>query len=313
MNKLKLTVLLLIMGSSMHTFAQQTTTTDTAKRPQVKEVFVNVGAQYISNLTYAGRRDESSVPLILPSVTLVSKHGFFLSAIGYFDLNGSKSGAEGLSVTPGYVFGFDSKKYYGGNVSATKFFITGSSPIILSSFDATIDAQLYANPDNIVKFTVGGSYRFDKNDEHDIINTAELSKEIFAYKTGPTKLNGLKFTPTASLYAGTQSFYQTYYTESQVTRSVETPQKQTPINILFPNQPKQTIISQTVTQENQKEVRRYQLLALSGSMPVTYVINKVQLIFTPYLIKPFNQVDYVSNTSKNGLYFLFSVGGSVTF
>jgi hypothetical protein len=314
MKKYKLIVFFTFMGIGISSFAQHTTATDTsAKKTQIKELFVNAGLQYISNLTYAGRRDESSVPLLLPTLTLVSKHGFFLSAIGYFDLNGSKSGAEGLSVTPGYVFGFDSKKYYGGTVSATKFFITGSSPIILSSFDATIDGQLYANPDDIVKLTVGGSYRFDKNNAHDIINTAELSKEIFAVKTGPTKLNGLKFTPTATLYAGTQSFYQTYYTQSQVTRSVEAPQKQTPINILFPNQPKQTIITQTVTQENQREVKQYKLLAFSGSVPVTYVINKVQISFTPYLIKPFNQVDYVSNTSKNGLYFLFTAGASVTF
>ncbi|WDF77822.1 hypothetical protein PQ469_28450 [Mucilaginibacter sp. KACC 22773] len=313
MKKYKLIVLLIIMGSGTVSFAQRTVTDTASKKPQLKELFVNAGLQYISNLTYAGRRDDSSVPLLLPTLTLVSKHGFFLSAIGYFDLNGSKSGAEGLSITPGYVFGFDSKKYYGGTISATKFFITGSSPIILSSFNATIDGSLYANPDNIVKLSIGGSYRFDKNNKNDIINTAELSKEIFAVKTGATKLNGLKLTPTASLYAGTQSFYQTYYTESQVTRSVETPQKQTPINILFPNQPKQTIITQTVTQENQKEVRKYQLLAFSGSIPVTYVINKVQIVFTPYLIKPFNQVDYVSNTSKNGLYFLFSAGASVTF
>lgn len=304
-------MLLIIMGGSISSFAQKKDTI--AKKTQVKELFVNAGIQYISNLTYAGRRDESSVPLLLPTLTLVSKHGLFLSAIGYFDLNGSKSGAEGLSVTPGYVFGFDSKKYYGGTISATKFFITKSSPIILASFDATIDGQLYANPDNIVKLTVGGSYRFGKNSSHDIINTAELSKEIFAVKTGATKLNGLKFTPTATLYAGTQSFYQTYYTESQVTRSVETPQKQTPINILFPNQPKQTIITQTVTQENQREVKQYKLLAFSGSVPITYAINKWQIIFTPYLIKPFNQVDYVNNTSKNGLYFLFTAGASITF
>lgn len=304
-------MLLIIMGSSISSFAQKKDTI--AKKTQVKELFVNAGLQYISNLTYAGRRDESSVPLLLPTLTLVSKHGLFLSAIGYFDLNGSKSGAEGLSVTPGYVFGFDSKKYYGGTISATKFFITKSSPIILSSFDATIDGQLYANPDNIVKLTVGGSYRFGKNNRHDIINNAELSKEIFAVKSGATKLNGLKFTPTATLYAGTQSFYQTYYTESQVTRSVETPQKQTPINILFPNQPKQTIITQTVTQENQREVKQYKLLAFSGSVPITYAINKWQIIFTPYLIKPFNQVDYVNNTSKNGLYFLFTAGASITF
>jgi hypothetical protein len=313
MKKLQLTLLLALIASSISSFAQQNTVTDTTKKPQVKELFVNLGLQYISNLTYAGRRDDSSVPLLLPTATLVSKHGLFLSAIGYFDLNGSKSGAEGLSVTPGYVFGFDSKKYYGGSISATKFFITGSSPIILSSFDATIDAQLYANPDNIVKFTVGGSYRFDKHDKNDLISNVELSKEVFAVKTGATKLNGLKFTPTATLYAGTQSFYQTYYTESQVTRSVQNPTKQTPINILFPNKPTETIITQTVTQESQKQVRKYQLLAFSGSMPVAYVINKWQIMFTPYLIKPFNQVDYASNTPKNGLYFLFSAGASVTF
>jgi hypothetical protein len=82
---------------------------------------------------------------------------------------------------------------------------------------------------------------------------------------------------------------------------------------LFPNQPKQTIITQTVTQENQREVRQYKMLAFSGSVPITYAINKWQVIFTPYLIKPFNQVDYVNNTSKNGFYFLFTAGTSVTF
>jgi hypothetical protein len=246
-------------------------------------------------------------------LTLVSKQGFFVSAIGYFDLNGSKSGTEGLSVTPGYVFTFDAKRYYGGNVSATKYFITKSSPIILSSFNATLDGQLYANPDDIVKFTAGASYRFNKNNSNDIVNTAELSKEIFALKTGADKKGGLKITPTATLYAGTQSFYQTYYTESQVTRSVDVPQKQTPINILFPNQPKQTIITQTVTQQNQREVRQYKLLAFSGSLPLTYAINKWQILFTPYLIKPFNQVDYISGTKMNGLYFLFTTGVNVTF
>ncbi|WP_121808343.1 hypothetical protein [Mucilaginibacter kameinonensis] len=307
MKKLKLILLLALTGPAA--FAQQKA--DTVARN--KELFVNAGIQYLSNLTYAGRRDESSVPVLLPSLTLVSKQGLFVSAIGYFDLNGSKSGTEGLSVTPGYVFTFDAKRYYGGNVSATKYFITKSSPIILSSFNATVDGQLYANPDNIVKFTGGVSYRFNKNNSNDIVNTAELSKEILALKNGTDGKSGLKITPTATLYTGTQSFYQTYYTESQVTRSVEVPQKQTPINVLFPNQPKQTIITQTVTQQNQREVRQYKLLAFSGSLPFTYTINKWQILFTPYLIKPFNQVDYVTNTKMNGLYFLFTTGVNVTF
>jgi hypothetical protein len=316
MNKLKLIVLLLLISCAIQLHAQQKTAdTLTVSRKKAKELFFNAGLQYLSNLTYAGRRDESSVPVLLPTFTLITKQGFFVNAIGYFDLNGSKSGTEGLSITPGYVFTFDSKKYYGGNISATKYFITNDSPIILSSFNATVDGQLYANPDDILKFTAGASYRFGKQSKNDIINSAELSKEIFAVKTGTNNKDGLKLTPTATLYAGTQSFYQTYYTNSVVQRYVETPGGSSGglLGTLFPNEPKQTIINQTVTQQHQQEVRKYDLLALSASLPVTYNINKWQVGFTPYFIKPFNQVDYVNNTKMNGIYFLFMTGVSVTF
>lgn len=292
----------------------QTTTDTTGTKKVAKTLFLNAGLTYISNLTYAGRRDISSVPIILPTLTLISTKGFFLNAIGYFDVNGSNSQTEGLSVTPGYVFAFDKSKEYGGAISATKYFITDASPIILSSFNATIDGQLYINPAKVVKLTVAGSYRFGKNNSNDIINDAELSKEIWLLKTGTKKTDGLKITPDAMLFAGTQSFYQTYYTNSEVQQEITTPgNNSSPINVLFPNQPKQTIINKTVTTAKQEEVKKYTLLALSGSAQLTYVIKTWQINFTPYLIKPFNQVDYTSNTSQNGLYFLFTTGVSVTF
>lgn len=295
MKKLQLFTLLLAMSGGLTASAQQkTATTDSLTKHKVKEIFVNVGMQYISNLTYAGRREASSVPILLPTFTLIDRHGFFISAIGYFDLNGSKSSTEGLSITPGYVFAFDkATRYYGGNISATKYFITNNSPIILSAFDATIDAQLYANPKNIVKFTVGGSYRFNKNsDKNDIVNTVEVSKEVYAYRPDPKKFDGLKFIPTVTLYTGTQSFYETVNTIEQ-----------NPLPGVIPP-------SQTTTT---KETRRYDFLALSGSLQATYVIGKVQLSFTPYLIQPYNQIDYTTNTRMNGLYFLFTTGASVTF
>jgi hypothetical protein len=286
-----------------------------------KSLFYNAGLQYISNLTYAGRRDASSVPILLPTFTVVSKQGFFVSAAGYFDVNGSSSGTEGLSVTPGYVFSFDKKKEFGGALSATKYFITNSSPIILSSFNATIDGQLSYNPGNIVKLTLGGSYRFGKQNSNDMINNVELSKEITLVKTGNAKTSGLKIAPTVTLYTGTQSFYETYYTTSQVQRAVDNPSapSSTPIlGGLFPGTsttppPSQTIITETDTQEKQQEVKKYTVLAASATMPITYTVNKVQFTLTPYFIKPFNQVDYNTNTSMSGLYFLFTGGASVTF
>lgn len=310
MNKLKPIALLLVLACSLGA-AAQITSTDTSKL-NVKELFFNTGLQYISNLTYAGRRDESSVPILLPTFTIIAKQGFFLSAIGYFDLNGPSSGTEGISVTPGYVFSFDKDKVFGGAISATKYFITNSSPIILSSFNATIDGQLSYDP-KAIKFTIAGSYRIGKENQNDIINDAELLKEITLFKTGTDKKDAFKIAPTVTLYSGTQSFYQTYYTDSQVQRAVDNPSSTNPLNVLFPSQPKQTIITQTVTQQNQSEVKKYNLLAASASIPLTYSIGKWQLSATPYFIKPLNQVNYTNNTAINGIYFLFTTGVSVTF
>lgn len=318
MKKLQLTLLAIAACIGIKANAQAPATDSTP----TKSVFYNAGLQYISNLTYAGRRDASSVPILLPTFTVVSKQGFFASAAGYFDLNGSNSGTEGLSVTPGYVFSFDKKKEFSGAVSATKYFITNSSPIILSSFNATIDAQLSYNPANIAKLTLGASYRFGKQNSNDIINNAELSKEIALIKTGTAKTNGLKIAPTVTAYTGTQSFYETYYTTSQVQRAVTNPGAPGSAGILgglipgtgtAATPPSQTIITETDTQQKQQQVKQYTLLAASATMPITYTISKVQFTLTPYFIKPFHQVDYNTNTSMSGLYFLFTGGASVTF
>jgi hypothetical protein len=285
----------LLVLLSLKVGAQQLRADTTTNKQSTKSLFINAGLQYLSDLTYAGRRDASSVPVLLPTFTLISTKGFFLSGIGYFDLNGVKSAAEGLSITPGYVFSFDKNKYYGGAISATKYFITDNSPIILSSFNATVDGQLHFNPDNIIKLTVDASYRFSKQGSpNDVINDAELSKEIQLTKAGKDNKGGLKITPTVTLYSGTQSFYQASTSQTSST---------TPLGLLSP--------PQTVTTGNQ--VRQYTILALSGSMLVAYVIKTWQISFTPYLIQPYHQVNYTTSSPQNGSYFLFTTGVSVTF
>jgi hypothetical protein len=315
MKRLQFIILAIILSGAIKVKAQ----TIPADSSHAKSLFFNAGLQYVSNLTYGGRSDASSVPILLPTFTIVSKQGFFVGAAAYFDLNGSKSSTEGISVTPGYVFSFDTKKQFSGSLSATKYFITNSSPIILSSFNATVDGQLNYNP-GFAKLTIGGSYRIGKDNHNDMINNAELTKEISLFKTGTTQTDGLKIAPTATLYSGTQSFTETYYTQSQVQRAVNDPGAPGSAGILgipgtgtAATPPSQTIITQNDTQEKQQEVKKYTLLALSASMPITYSVSKVQFSLTPYFIRPFNQVNYNTNTATNGIYFLFTGGASVTF
>ena len=313
MNRLK--ILAIVIGAmvvAQKAIAQSPPAADTTNMTAGKKLFYNGGMLYMSNLTYAGRKDASSVPVLLPNFTVVSKGGLFVSAMGYFDLSGANSQSEGLSVTPGYVFSFDQKKQFGGSVSATKYFITSNSPIILSSFNFTVDGQLTYT--GFVKIALGASLRVGKDSSTtDIVNNVELSKEIWLLKSGQQKTNGFKIGPDLNLYTGTQSFYQTYYTQSQVQRAVTNPSSSNALGLLFPGNTSQSIVSQTVTQQKQQQVKQYNLLALSASMPLTYAIGKVQLSLTPYFIKPFNQVDYTNNTPMNGWYFLFTAGVSATF
>jgi hypothetical protein len=274
------------------------------------KVNFNATAQYMSNLTYAGRRDESSVPVLLPGFTAVYKRGLFISASGYFDLNGTKSGSEGLSITPGYLFSLDTAKKFGGSVMVTKYFITNSSPIILSSFNASVDGQLYYN--GPVKLTLGATFSLDKDNNRDLINNVQLEKEVWLYKTGPMKASGLKITPAVTFYGGSQAFTETYYADSQVPRAVADPAILSPINTLFPGLTQQQILNKTITQQKEREVKQYKLLAISGSIPIDYALNNWQFTLTPYLTHPFNQVDYTGN-GTSGNYFFFTAGVSYVF
>lgn len=270
----------------------------------------NANAQYMSNLTYAGRKDMSSIPALLPGITAIYKHSFFINALGYFDINGAKSGAEGLSISPGYLFSLDTGKKFGGSIMATKFFITNSSPIIMSSFNALIDGQLYYS--GPVKFSIGGTFSLDKDNKRDWINTIQLEKEVWLLKNGVMKTNGLKITPTITAFGGSQEFTETYYVESQVPRAVANPAVISPITSLFPGLSQQQVLSQTVTQQKERAVKQYKLLAASASIPVDYTLNNWQFTVTPYFTRPFNEVDYTGG-GTSGSYCFFTAGVSYLF
>lgn len=188
---------LLILCCVVISLKAQTIQSDTlaknSTKTQGQSLFVNAGLQYMSNLTYAGRKDLKSDPILLPTLTLITKSGFFLCGIGYGDIS-SGIKVEGYSITPGYVFTLDAKKQFSGAISATKYFITNSSPVILSSFNATFDGQLSYNP-GAVKLTVGASYRLGKSGKNDIVNSLEIAKEIELIKASGTGKLGLKINP----------------------------------------------------------------------------------------------------------------------
>jgi hypothetical protein len=277
-----------------------------------KKVFLGVGVQYISNLTYAGRTDLSSVPIALPTLTLVSKSGLFLGTAGYLNLGSQNFSMDGLSISPGYVFSLGENKKFGGVISATQYFFKDNSPVILSSFNTTTDLQVSYAP-SLAKFTFSTSYQFGKI-TNDLINSIDVSKELSI-----TRNKNLSILPTISYMTGTQSFTETYFVQGSRQRKIITnpPANNNPIGGLFPggnNQsPQESIINEPYTEEQQKEVKKYQPLSLTFSLPIAYKVDKLQFSFSPYFIKAFNTVDPNSTTSTPSNLFLFTTGLNYTF
>ncbi len=302
MNKVIYLSMVFLLGAYTHVFAQAVSP-DTTKS---KLVFVG-GLQYISNITYAGRRDATSVPIGVPTFVVASSNGLYFGAAGYFNASNGSFSADGFSLTPGYIFSIDQAKKLKLSISGTKYFFKSFSSIILSTFEGSADAALSYQP-RFAKFTLNNSFQFGKQ-TNDIVNSLEISKDIPLVKSGKT---ALKISPAASFYSGTQSFSETYYTQTTQQRQVTTPGSGGGLGGLIPGQPGSTqTVSETVTEAQQREVKKYQALSLMGTLPVTLSVSKFQFSFTPYLIIPFNQV--YSAESKTGNYFLFTGGMLYTF
>lgn len=263
---------------------------DTAdeKQPQ-RKLFINPGFEYISDLTYAGRKNTLSTPVLTPYVNLILKKGFFLSTTGYVTAAKGHWGLDGASITPGYVFHLS--KHFNGYISGTKYFLADSSSLILASLKGSLDAGINFTPQLM---NAGITIDYLWGNKHDFLAGINISKDLTAKVF---KSASLSISPTASFTAGTQSFYETYYTNTitkKKTSSGSSSLNSNPIGgILGGGQqsPDSSIITSVVTQKQQKEIREFRPLNVSVYIPVYLQLKKFQFDFTPTLSFPFNQVN----------------------
>lgn len=295
-----------------------------------KPITVDVGLNYISNLTFAGRADTTKIPIFTPTVILISKSGFFLSAIGYYNASSIRKGFEGISLTPGYVYRFSDQ--VAGALSATKYLITDSSNLILSAIKGSVDANLFFNS-NIINLELSSSYLISNN--KDFLSILGVNKSFTANNVFKNTL--FKLTPGFTLSAGSQSFYETYYKNTIIkgtpagssplggnlpgsngggllgglTPSNGTPPGSNPGNSSANNTPAPSYI---LTEKEEREIKKFQLLSADFSLPVSLTVGKLKFKLSPYYVIPFNQVQFSGSTvMKRDPYFYFTAGVSATF
>lgn len=281
-----------------------------AGKPQ--KLFINPGLLYISNLTYAGRKNVVSTPVVTPYVNLILKKGFFVSATGYVNTAKNEWAVDGAGITPGYVFRLS--KHFDGYISATKYFLADSSSLILASMKGSVDAGVDFTP-KLVDVGLTFDYIFGKTE--DFLVGASLSRDI---KATVFRKASLKITPTASLMAGTQSFYETYYVNTITKKqSAGSPSgSQGPLGGLLgtgqQNPDTSHVITSVITRKQQKQIRKFCPLNAGFSIPVSLHAGKFLFSLTPDMVFPFNEVDLGDGSSSlrlNKPFFFYSAGLSL--
>lgn len=178
----------------------------TQESSDTEESYFLVDLSYMNDAVFMGRRDSIAVPYILPSIGYYDKSGLFLDASASYLTGSDEQRVDLFLATAGYLF--DSLKWSGG-VSGTAYFYNENSYNVQSEVVADITGILGYDLKALELSVYVGSY-FNKNSSPDIFLGLLVDHTFHAFD------RSLLMTPRASLFAGSQYFYQEYYSTSRL-------------------------------------------------------------------------------------------------
>lgn len=260
---------LIFLLTAFGAFAQNTSTEDAEDlldKLDIKKGSFKIGANYLSNNVFMGRADTIRTPTILADMKYTFKNGIFLSATANYIPSRVTHKLDGGSAAAGYDFDISDNLL--GGVSFTKLFYTANSTQIGSAVNSTVNANLSYDIASIITPLVSVDYNFLKQGfGHDIFLNASISHDFV--KEGIFKSNDFFIiSPTVSLNAGTQSFYDAYFVVKKYKLTKEA------LDLL---QGAESLI----IKKRENQLSKFQLLDYEFSAPVEYKLGVLMLSFTP--------------------------------
>ena len=229
---------------------------DTAATPE-KTHFI-VGALYNSGLSYYGRVDSLHSKAIDPFVGVALKNGLYVNANFVFIQNSLQSQYAATLLEGGYNFK-NHKGSWSGTLSVSRFFYQQDIDLVQSVVREAASASI-TQTNKIIAITLGANVKWsDKTDFGVQAGLDHIFRIPHIFGKGVIVLD-----PTATAYAGTQNFTQTYYQQHNF--------------LIFP------VAEQQVTTNTQQ----FNLLAYELSFPVVYGYKKFNFIFSPAYVLPQN-------------------------
>ena len=192
--------------------ADQTSNPKASDKDEATSSF-KFGVSYLSNNTYMGRTDTVTTPVIIPTVKYTFSNGIYFSGGLYFIPNKPKQKLDGGDLAGGYDYDINDDLSVGG--SFTKLFYSSTSTQIASAISSTINVNVNYDNDYLSP-ALNVDYNLNKGGINNdfLLSPAVAHDFIFIGIFGDVDL--LLISPTVTLNAGTQNFYDAYLAKKQL-------------------------------------------------------------------------------------------------
>ena len=230
------------------------------------ESYVLIDVSYINDAVFMGRRDSIAAPYIFPSIGYFDKSGFFVDASASYLVGSEKNRVDLFLGSLGYM---SHTENLNGGISGTAYFFNEDSYNVKSSVVADISGFL-SYDFKVLEFSLLASTYFNDGSSADIFTGLTLNRVFFS--------NDQQFliNPTIAVYAGSQHFYQEYYSTSRLGNRKSKGKGQS-IND-SPTEVSTLIAIQDVSQFN--------ILNVELSLPLQYYYKQFIFSLTPVLAIP---------------------------
>jgi|KBSMisStandDraft_5_1062788.scaffolds.fasta_scaffold07151_6 hypothetical protein len=237
-----------------------------------KKSYLEASLGFQSDAVYLGRKDSSILPYYIPAVSYHLKSGLYFSAYVNYLKNDVSSQIDLITLEGGYVI---SKENYEGQLTLSKFVYNSESTNVSSEIMASMGLQ---NSFDFGFIKPGFSLNFDFGTRTDYLGNVSLEHGFNCFG------NKLEMTPTVSMNAGTQHYYDNYYK-----------------NKGYSNRKKDRQNGSSSVTGNLVDPSTFKILDYEASVPMSYTFKKLVINFTPVYAIPVNpaQVD-VQTRQSNG-------------
>jgi hypothetical protein len=284
-------LILLIIVANFDGQAQAPGTYKAAKNDSTeRKSELNASLRYTSDYYFMGMADSTAAPYLSPTISYIHKSGISLrSSLSYLTAKDQQR-IDLITLSGGYDY---YHKNFALGASLSQYFYSDLSYVVASEMTTYLNA--YAGYD-FQLFTLFSNASIGVSSSADLFLGFEIDRTFYAIR------NHLRITPSLSMNAGSQQYYNEYY----LYRSSQ-----------GGNGPGKGPGHSGTTSNQVIESTSFKILDYEAGIQVVYKINKIRFFVSSVWLMPVNPATLITDTGimeeelKNGFY--WSSGLRYTF